>query len=91
MIDLVRLAEPMTGGGCRAELLTEGHRDQMRTACAEDPKIWSIYYISYAPDDFDASFDALLKRPWIAFALYNGDDFAGFSCYLEHRREPPGA
>ena len=77
-----RLAEPMTGTGCRAERLTEAHRDLLRQACAEDPDIWEIYYTSYAPEQFDASFDALLERPWVPFALYDGEAFAGMSCFL---------
>ena len=77
-----KLAEAMTGEGCRAEPLTEVHRDLMRAACAEDPDLWSIYYISYAPEHFDESFRALLKRGWVPFALYDGDEFVGFSCYL---------
>lgn len=76
------LEAPMTGDGCRAERLAEVHRDILRTACAEDPDIWEIYYISYAPEQFDASFDALLERPWIPFALYDGDAFVGMSCYI---------
>jgi RimJ/RimL family protein N-acetyltransferase len=72
----------MTGDGCRAERLTEAHRDQLREACAEDSEIWEIYYVSYAPEHFDASFDALLERPWVPFALYDGDRFVGMSCYL---------
>ena len=76
------LDTPMRGDGCRAERLTEAHRDLLREACAEDPDIWAIYYISYAPEHFDASFDALLKRPWIPFALYDGDAFVGMSCFL---------
>jgi RimJ/RimL family protein N-acetyltransferase len=77
-----RLAEPMSGDGCRAERLTEAHRDLLREACREDPDIWAIYYISYAPQHFDDSFDALLKRPWIPFALFDEDGFVGMSCYL---------
>ena len=76
------LAEPMAGDDCRAEPLTEAHRDLLREACAEDPDIWEIYYVSYAPEHFDASFDALLERPWVPFALYDGDGFVGMSCYL---------
>ncbi len=76
------LAEPMSGAGCHAEPLTEAHRDQLREACAEDPDIWEIYYISYAPEHFEESFDALLKRPWVPFALFDGDAFVGLSCYL---------
>ena len=76
------LDAPMTGDGCCAERLTEAHRDLLREACAEDPDIWEIYYVSYAPEHFDASFDTLLKRPWIPFALYDGDEFVGMSCFL---------
>jgi len=76
------LDEPMSGAGCHAEPLAESQRDQLREACAEDPDIWEIYYISYAPEHFDASFDALLKRPWVPFALFDGDAFVGLSCYL---------
>ena len=76
------LDEPMTGDGCRAERLTEAHRDRLREACSEDLDIWQIYYVSYAPEHFDASFDALLERPWIPFALYDGGAFVGMSCYL---------
>ena len=77
-----RLAEPMTGDGCRAEPLAEAHRDRLREACAEDLDIWEIYYISYAPEHFDASFDALLKRPWVPFALFEGDTLVGMSCFI---------
>ena len=77
-----RLAQPMAGDGCRAEPLTEAHREPLREACAEDLAIWDIYYISYAPAEFDASFEALLERPWIPFALFDGDAFVGMSCYL---------
>ena len=82
MIDLKRLSEPMAGDRCRAERLTEAHREPLRTACAEDSDLWDIYYISYAPEHFDSSFDALLKRPWIPFALYDGEAFVGMSCFL---------
>jgi len=77
------LAAPMAGEGCRAEPLTEAHREPLRAACAEDPDIWQIYYVSYAPEHFDANFDALLAREgWLPFALYDDDAFVGMSCYL---------
>ena len=76
------LAGPMTGDKCRAERLTEQRREALRAACAEDPDLWEIYYISYAPEHFDLSFDALLKRPWIPFAVYDDGEFAGMSCFL---------
>ena len=77
-----RLAEPMSGDGCRAERLTDAHRDRLREACAEDPDLWEIYYISYAPEHFDESFDALLVRPWVPFAVYHAEAFVGMSCFL---------
>ena len=76
------LADPMSGEDCRAEPLTEAHRGLLREACAEDPDIWQIYYVSYAPEHFDQSFDELLQRPWVPFALYDRDAFVGMSCYL---------
>ena len=57
----MKLDDPMVGENCRAERLSETHRDLLREACAEDPDIWEIYYVSYAPEHFDASFDALLS------------------------------
>src|SRR5919112_4132189 len=74
--------DAMRGDNGRAERLTEAHRDLLREACAEDPDIWQIYYVSYAPEQFDASFDALLQRPWVPFALFDNDGFVGMSCYL---------
>ena len=36
MIDLDRLAAPMSGDGCRAEQFEEKHRELLKAACAED-------------------------------------------------------
>jgi len=45
--------------------------------------VWQIYYADFGPENFDRAFDELLARPgWVRFALYNGDRFAGISCYL---------
>ncbi len=53
MID--ELSEPITGENCRAELFGEQHRDELRTACAEDLEIWKIYSLDFGPDGFDES------------------------------------
>src|ERR1700752_4620802 len=67
------LGDPMGEGGVRLEPLAEGHRAALRAACAEDREIWTIYAISYDPEHFDASFDALLARPnGRAFAIFSG-------------------
>ena len=74
---------PMAMGAVRLEPLAEPHRGALKAACAEDSEIWSIYAISYDPDHFDASFDALLARPnGRAFAIFSGEELAGMSCYL---------
>jgi len=81
MID--RLAEPMTGDGCRAERFEERHREALKAACAEDPDIWAIYANNFGPDGFDASIDYYTSsRRNRTFVLYDGDELAGMSSYL---------
>jgi RimJ/RimL family protein N-acetyltransferase len=63
--------------------MTETHREALRAACAEDPDLWQIYYADFSPPAFDSSFDELMAREgWHRFALFNGDNFAGMSCFL---------
>jgi RimJ/RimL family protein N-acetyltransferase len=77
------LAAPMAAGDVRLEPLAEAHRAALRAACAEDEEIWTIYAISYDPDHFDASFDALLARPnGQGFAILSGGGLVGMSCYI---------
>ena len=77
------LGAPMADGEIRLEPLAEVHRAALKAACAEDLAIWPIYAISYDPDHFDASFDALLARPdGRNFAIFSGEVMAGMSCYL---------
>ena len=83
MIDLVRLAEPMTGEGCRAELYSEKFRDALKAACAEDGEIWQIYANNFGPDGFDENIDVYTSSPRNrTFVLFEGDDLAGMSSYL---------
>lgn len=77
------LGAPMAEGDLSMEPLAEAHRGALKAACAEDPDIWPIYAISYDPDHFDASFDALLARPnGRAFAIILGGRLVGMSCYI---------
>ena len=81
MIDC--LAQPMTGGGCRAELFGEQYRDALRDACAEDRDIWEIYSLNFGPDDFDRTIDEFSGRPNIrTFVLFDGDELAGMSSFI---------
>jgi RimJ/RimL family protein N-acetyltransferase len=83
MIDLERLAEPMTGDGCRAELFDEAHREPLEAACAEDDKIWQIYATNFGPDGFDAAIDGYITNPNNrTFVLFDGDELAGMSSFL---------
>jgi RimJ/RimL family protein N-acetyltransferase len=73
----------MANGEVGLEPLAEAHRAALKAACAEDREIWPIYAVSYDPDHFDASFDALLARPNVqGFAIFSDDALVGMSCYL---------
>ena len=83
MIDLARLAEPMTGEGCRAELFSEKHREALKAACAEDREIWQIYANNFGPDGFDQSIDLYTSSSRNGtFVLFDGAELAGMSSYL---------
>lgn len=73
----------MAAGEVRLEPLAGAHRAALKAACAQDPAIWPIYAISYDPEHFDASFEALLARPnGRAFAVLSDGVLIGMSCYL---------
>jgi RimJ/RimL family protein N-acetyltransferase len=77
------LAAPMAADGVHLEPLAERHRADLGAACAEDGEIWPIYAISYDPEHFDASFEALLARPnGQGFAIFSEGRLVGMSCYL---------
>ena len=79
----MNLAAPMRDDALRLKALCEDHRAALRHACAEDSEIWSIYAISYDPDHFDASFDALVGRAdGQAFAIFEGERLIGMSAYI---------
>ena len=83
MIDLKRLAEPMMGDGCRAELFSERYREPLKAACAEDGEIWEIYANNFGPDGFDDSIDFYTSSPRNrTFVLFDGAELAGMSSYL---------
>jgi RimJ/RimL family protein N-acetyltransferase len=83
MIGLDRLAAPMIGDGCRAELFSEQHRELLRAACAEDRDIWQIYSWSFDPERFDATLDMVTGKPANRlFMLFDGEKFAGMSGFL---------
>ena len=77
------LDAPMTGDNCRAELFTNGHREALRAACAEDGEFWQLYANNFGPDGFDASIDLYTSSPRNrTFVLFDGDELAGMSSYL---------
>ncbi|HEY6049146.1 MAG TPA: GNAT family protein [Sphingomicrobium sp.] len=83
MIVLDRLAEPMSGDGCRAELFSEKHRDALKAACAEDDEIWQIYANNFGPDGFDENIAAYTSTQRNrTFVLFEGDELAGMSSFL---------
>jgi RimJ/RimL family protein N-acetyltransferase len=83
MIDLDRLAAPMTGEGCRAELYSEKDHDALKAACAEDREVWQIYANNFAPDGFDQAIALYQSFPNNrTFVLFDGDELAGMSSFL---------
>ena len=83
MIDLDRLAKPMGGDGCRAELFSEQYRQPLKAACAEDSEIWEIYANNFGPDGFDDSITRYTTNPNNrTFVLFEGDELAGMSTFL---------
>ncbi|GAA3893773.1 GNAT family protein [Sphingomonas limnosediminicola] len=83
MIDVERLAEPMTGDGCRAKLFSDALREPLKAACAEDAEIWQIYANNFGPNGFDKSVDFYRSSPRNrTFVLFEGDELAGMSSYL---------
>ena len=83
MIDLERLAAPMVGEGCSAELFSKTRRDALKAACAEEKDVWQIYANNFAPDGFDESIDRYTSNPTNrTFVLFDGDELVGMSSYL---------
>jgi len=73
----------MEAGDLRIDPLDERHRAALKAACALDPDVWPIYSVSYDPEHFDASLDALLARPNShAFAILLAGEVVGMSAYL---------
>ena len=73
----------MRAGGLRLEPMAEAHREVLKAACAQDLAIWPIYFVSYDPEHFDASFDLLMSRPnWCRFVIFSGDQLVGMSCFI---------
>lgn len=83
MIDFERLADPMTGDRCRAELLPESLREALKAACAEDRDVWNIYANNFGPEGFDQSIDRYTSNPNNrTFVLFDGGELAGMSSFL---------
>ena len=77
------LDAPMTGDGCRAELVTDERLETLKAACAEDREIWAIYANNFGPDGFDESVALYRSSPRNrTFVLFEGDELAGMSSFL---------
>ncbi|HEY0086610.1 MAG TPA: GNAT family protein [Allosphingosinicella sp.] len=77
------LAATLSDRELRLEPMAEAHRAALKAACAEDLAIWPIYSVSYDPENFDASFDLLMRRPnWCNFVIFSGERLVGMSCFI---------
>ena len=73
----------MRAGGLRLEPMAEAHREALKAACAQDLAIWPIYFASYDPEHFDASFALLMSRPnWCRFVIFSDERLVGMSCFI---------
>jgi RimJ/RimL family protein N-acetyltransferase len=78
-----RLLTPLHEAGLSLMPMVETHRDALREACFADADIWVIYATSFAPAQFDASFDALIgSATRLPFAVFVDDALVGMSAYL---------
>ena len=83
MAEADRLLTPLADGAVALVPLEERDREALRAACAADVEIWRIYNVSYGPDHFDASFDALLGNPArLAFAIRHDGALVGMTAFL---------
>jgi RimJ/RimL family protein N-acetyltransferase len=62
--------------------MTEAHREPLRAACAEDTAIFQLWMRDFSPEGFDASFDRIAGLPWKRFVLFEGDELAGMSNFI---------
>ena len=77
------LRAPMRDAELRIEPATEGHREPLRAACAEDERIWDIYPISFLDGHFDRNFDAMVRTEReIPFVFFADDRLVGMSSFL---------
>lgn len=73
----------MAKGAVRLEPMAAAHRTALRAACAEDPEIWPIYATSWAPAQFDATFERTMALPnWCRFTIFSDNKLAGMSCFI---------
>jgi len=78
-----RLAVPLQAAPLTLTPLLDADREALRAACAADDEIWQIYPVSYAPDRFDASFDALMgNAARLPFAVRIDGQLVGMTAYL---------
>jgi RimJ/RimL family protein N-acetyltransferase len=78
-----RLLAPLREGNLALTPMNKTHRDALRDACAADADIWGIYATSFAPAQFDASFEALIgSASRLPFAVNVDDALVGMSAYL---------
>jgi RimJ/RimL family protein N-acetyltransferase len=72
-----RLYVPLATGDLRLEPLAEMHREALRTACAQDQDIWTIYPYSMLGDHFDPAFDTMLAGARHCYAIFSGAALVG--------------
>lgn len=77
-------------GDLRLEPLAETHREELRSACAQDSEIWEIYPFCYVGEHYDPQFDSLLNGGAArrVYAVLLGGQVIGMTAWIE--RGQPG-
>jgi RimJ/RimL family protein N-acetyltransferase len=81
-----KLATPLADAIVGLELLSESHREGLRSVCAEDQEIWDIYPVSMIDEYFDPAFEAMKRlvagKGWVTFAVLQESRVVGMSSYI---------
>lgn len=76
---------PLSEGNLTLAILTEGHREPLRAACAADTEIWQVYPFNYLGDAFDPQFDRLIAGGVLrrCFAILADGAVVGMTAWID--------
>ena len=77
------LSDGMKAGDVRLTRFAEADREPLRSACAQDRDIWTIYPHSMLGDHFDPELDKRIAQEyWVVFTIRRAGEVVGTTCYI---------